>query len=137
MHILLFTRCWEISLCWYHSKWKHPMELFYKISSSWKFSNIHRKIPMLESRLIKLFSTEVFSCEYSEIFKNNYFEKHLRTAASQLAMIVQSKEGISHIVKIQIWNYFKLMFHFYTPLKTFSRRNRNWTLAQNELKAFS
>ena len=37
---------------------------------------------MLESRLIKLFSTEVFSCEYSEIFKNNYFEKHLRTAAS-------------------------------------------------------
>ena len=57
---------------------------------------------MLESRLIKLFSTEVFSCEYSEIFKNNYFEKHLRTAASQLAMIVQSKEGISHIVKIQI-----------------------------------
>ena len=26
--------------------------------------------------------TQVFSCKYYEIFKNNYFEKHLRTAAS-------------------------------------------------------
>ena len=24
----------------------------------------------------------MFSCEYLEIFKNNYFEEHLRTAAS-------------------------------------------------------
>ena len=26
--------------------------------------------------------TQVFSCEYYEIFKNTYFEEHLRTAAS-------------------------------------------------------
>ena len=26
--------------------------------------------------------TQVFSCEYCEIFKNTYFEKHLRTTAS-------------------------------------------------------
>ena len=25
--------------------------------------------------------TQVFSCKYFEIFKNTYFEKHLRTAA--------------------------------------------------------
>ena len=25
--------------------------------------------------------TQVFSCEYCKFFKNNYFEKHLRTAA--------------------------------------------------------
>ena len=27
-------------------------------------------------------STQVFSCEYCEIFKNIHFEEHLRTAAS-------------------------------------------------------
>ena len=27
-------------------------------------------------------SKQVFSCEYCENFKNNYFVKHLRTAAS-------------------------------------------------------
>ena len=26
---------------------------------------------------------QVFACEYCEIFKNTYFEKHLRTAASE------------------------------------------------------
>ena len=25
--------------------------------------------------------TQVFSCEYCELFKNNYFEKHLQMAA--------------------------------------------------------
>ena len=33
--------------------------------------------------LIKLKTlTQVFSCEYCEIFKNTYFEEHLRTAVS-------------------------------------------------------
>ena len=27
-------------------------------------------------------STKIFSCEYWEIYKNPYFEKHLQTAAS-------------------------------------------------------
>ena len=31
--------------------------------------------------------TQVFSCEYSKIFKNTYFEEHLRTAASVLIII--------------------------------------------------
>ena len=32
--------------------------------------------------LLKRNSTTVFSCEYCEIFKNTYFEEHLRTTAS-------------------------------------------------------
>ena len=32
--------------------------------------------------LIELTPTEVFSCEYWEIFKNTYFEEHLQTVAS-------------------------------------------------------
>ena len=27
-------------------------------------------------------STQIFSCEYREIYKNTYFEEHLQTAAS-------------------------------------------------------
>ena len=41
---------------------------------------------MLESRpatLLKRDPNTVFSREYSEIFKNNYFVKHLRTTASK------------------------------------------------------
>ena len=60
--------------------------------------NIHRKIPDLEnsenSRILikkpesefvynKVLPTQVFSCEYCKIFKNTYFEEHLRTAASE------------------------------------------------------
>ena len=30
-------------------------------------------------------STKVFSCEYCEIFNNNYFEEHLRKVASVLS----------------------------------------------------
>ena len=33
--------------------------------------------------LLKRDSTQVFSSEISEIFKNNYFEKHLRTTAPE------------------------------------------------------
>ena len=32
------------------------------------------------------FSTQVFSCKIFKIFKNTYFEEHLRTAASTLYM---------------------------------------------------
>ena len=33
--------------------------------------------------LLKETPTQVFSIKYSEIFKNTYFEEHLRTAASE------------------------------------------------------
>ena len=58
-----------------------------------KFCNIHIKTPLLESLFKNVAALQVvnfikkrqvFSCEYCEIFKNIYFEKHLRTAASEL-----------------------------------------------------
>ena len=60
--------------------------------------NIHRKTPVLESlfnkvaglkacNYIKETPTQVFSCEYYKIFKNTYFEKHLRAAAPDADII--------------------------------------------------
>ena len=64
---------------------KQPLEVFYKKSCFWKFRNIYRKTPVLESffdNFIKKGTpTQIFSCEYCEIFKNTFFEEHLRTAA--------------------------------------------------------
>ena len=44
----------------------------------------------MTATLLKKTSTQVFSCEYCEIFKSTYFEKHLRTAASE-TLLVNSK----------------------------------------------
>ena len=43
----------------------------------------HFKTPVLESLFdkvagLKVNTTQMFSCEYCEIFKNNYFIEHLR-----------------------------------------------------------
>ena len=32
----------------------------------------------------------MFSCKYSEIFKNTYFEEHLRTAAFELLQVLST-----------------------------------------------
>ena len=64
--------------------------MFYKKAVLKKFYNIHRKTTALECFLIKFQastwlkrdSTQLFSSEYYEIFKNTYFEKHLQTTAS-------------------------------------------------------
>ena len=60
--------------------------MFHEKSRSQKFRNIHRKTPVLESFFNKVTDlqtpTQVFSCEYCEIFKNTYFEEHLQTTAS-------------------------------------------------------
>ena len=53
-------------------------------SSFLKFCNIHSKASVLESLLnnfcnfLKKDSTQMFSCEYCEIFINTYFEEHLQ-----------------------------------------------------------
>ena len=39
--------------------------------------------------------TQVFSCEHCEIFNNNYFEEHLRTAASVPSLGYRSVLGTS------------------------------------------
>ena len=44
---------------------------------------------MLESLLNKVLKetpTQMFCCEYCKVSKNNYFEEHLRTAASVLCL---------------------------------------------------
>ena len=71
------------------SRQKQPPEVFCKKRCSLKFRKIHRKTPVPES-LFKLscnfFKKEilakVFSCEFCEISKNNFFTEHLRTTAS-------------------------------------------------------
>ena len=54
---------------------KQPPELFYKKA----VRNIHQKTPVLEFL-------------FSDIFKNNYLDEHLQTAASD---IVQGKRAIT------------------------------------------
>ena len=41
--------------------------------------------------------TQVLSCEYCEIFNNNYFEEHLPTAASVLLIIKLIIINIGHL----------------------------------------
>ena len=52
--------------------------------------------------------TEVFSCKHCKIFKSTYFEKHLRTAASDSSCTLHKK--LNKIVQDQIG----LLFHFET-----------------------
>ena len=60
---------------------KQPPEVFYKKVFSEQFFNFHRKTPEGLQLYQKETPTQVFSCEYCEIFKNTYFGEHLRTAA--------------------------------------------------------
>ena len=52
--------------------------------------------------------TEVFSCKHCKIFKSTYFEKHLRTAASDSSCTLHKK--LNKIVQDQIGR----LFHFET-----------------------
>ena len=67
--------------------------MFYEQNLSWKYCDVHRKTLVLESlfkkasglracNFIRTLSTHLFSYEYCEIFKNTFFEEHLRGAAS-------------------------------------------------------
>ena len=58
----------------------------------------------------KKIATQVLSCEYCDIFKNTYFEEHLRTAASIL-LIIKLIINIGHLptpseLKNITWNGF-------------------------------
>ena len=55
----------------------------------WKFCKFHKKAPVLQSLFYKIASlqpcnvlTQVFPCEFCEIFKNAYFEEDLWKTAS-------------------------------------------------------
>ena len=76
----------------YCSAWstEATTRVFCKKSCSLKFRNIHRKTSVLDNSLFNKvalleacnFIKKVFSCEYFEICKDTYSEKHLRAAAS-------------------------------------------------------
>ena len=57
------------------------------------FAIFHKKTPLLKALFWTLFPTQVFSCEYCEVFKNTHFEEHLRTSASDSNTVV-IKRGI-------------------------------------------
>ena len=74
------------------------MQIFFKIGFLKNFTIFPAKqlcrsyflIKLQASRsaiLLKETPTQVFSCEYCEIFMNTYFEEHLQTAASVLLII--------------------------------------------------
>ena len=58
--------------------------MFCEKKCSQKFCKIHRKAPVLEPQTCNFIKkeTHVFSCEFCEIYKINFFTEHLLAAAS-------------------------------------------------------
>ena len=84
---------------------KQPLELFSKKCVLKNFALLTGKKPVLESLFdkvavlqpidfIKETPTQVFSCEYCEILKSIYFEKHLQTTASTLVIFSQENNNV-------------------------------------------
>ena len=105
---------------------KQPPKEFYKKSCCKTFCNIHRKTPMLRTSGLKIYEknipTQVLSCEYCEIFKNIYFEKHLRTAASGSNFRVSRSPG-SFIFNC-FFAKFRKILTVAPVIQSFSRQNR-------------
>ena len=79
---------------YYSNVQKQSLEVFYKKRCSQKFRKFHGKTSVLESLFnkaaglgLQLYQletpTQMLSCKICEIYKNTFFEEHLRTAASQ------------------------------------------------------
>ena len=67
--------------------------------------------------LLKKTPIQVFSREHRKIFKNTYFEKHLRTAASDSSYILLKKLNIiveePDCLSVSLWNI-KLLYFTYS-----------------------
>ena len=90
---------------------KQLQEVLYKKRYSFKFRNIHRKTPVLESlfnKALKETPTQVFSCKLCDIFKNIYFEEHLRVAAFVVNKDAMTASSVTVHLAI---NYFPKKFH--------------------------
>ena len=74
----VFKGVWSKSWCDYQQQIPGSAEKKYFLSQ--KSRRSHRRCSGKEGLLGP---SQVFSCEYCEIFKNTYFEKHLWTAASE------------------------------------------------------
>ena len=61
----------------------------------------------------------MFFSEYCEIFKNNYFEKHLRTTASENTLTVMLSYEICQVFKNTYFEeHLQKMFLFVSPQNT-------------------
>ena len=65
---------------------KQPPDVFYKKTVPQNFEILtgkHQRCSLILKKLkaCNFLKTQVFSCEYCEIFNNYYFEEHLRAAA--------------------------------------------------------
>ena len=70
---------------------------------------------------------QVFSCEYCEIFKNTYFEKHLRTAASTYTIVTCSQKNNNmqrcfHVLEPKLHKKLACVMLFCSPQTTFHRK---------------
>ena len=68
--------------------------MFFKNRCSEKFRSIQWKRPLLESLYNKMIPTQVFSSEYCEIFKNNFFYRTLSVAVSGFVITLKIFCGI-------------------------------------------
>ena len=62
--------------------------MFYKKSFFFKFRNIHRNTPVLES-LSNEQHVRCFPMNVTKLFKNTYFEEHLRTDLRVRRIMIQ------------------------------------------------
>ena len=63
---------------------KQPFANVLQNRRSYKFRNIHKKTLVLEPLFDKVAGLQVFSCEYSEIFKSSFFIEHPRWLLLQM-----------------------------------------------------
>ena len=78
---------------------KFPMSMLYRSS--------HRWCSFRPAILVKRDSNQVFSCEHCKIFKNTYFEKYLRTAASDSSYILHKK--LNKIIQEPDWPFVSIL----------------------------
>ena len=89
---------------------KQPPEVFYRkavLKDFAIFAGINLRWSLFLIKLCpqlywKETPTQVFSCEYCEIFKSTYFEKHLRTAASAYWWLYFEKVFSHKVEKIDL-----------------------------------
>ena len=62
----------------------------------------------------------MFSCEYCKIFKNNYFEEHPRTAASEILFF--KTDVLKYLLKVTEWHLYWSVF----LMKLHALKPRKW-----------
>ena len=107
---------------------KQPPEISSKSRSSYRFRKFHKKKHLHWSLfLLKLQAwrpAQVFSCKICKIFKNTYFEEHLRMTASEISLeeVFWCFQRVSKEINDMKWvNKFiipKMFAEFFVPFCT-------------------